>query len=361
MRLIDLVFSRELPGKTAARRSRVGRSAFVCILLVGTLSGCAEWVPHWRAFEVTVDLTVEGDRMQITRKILCEGKVRRRAGITPYVQWESTTYAFGEQVPSDGAVMVVTPGLCTKAYREENAASDEIFIPKGHIPFIGWADDADKPNVVEAYVSPGYFQKSSARVRYHGMTARIIDPEAAKPGPVDAFDWFGFGPNLQYGFIAVPVPKSDWEQMPDIKAYVAKNRKFGQLPNQLSLKLWGRSIVRFEYWMVAGTPRPFPPYSVAPITNQQLETLNSFHPLVKGERGLGIQPQESGYLVFYRSDLLNKSNSSDQRFTFVVDDNEISLPATGAGPFAVFDPVSEVVFHINAIAFRFPGKAERTP
>ncbi len=361
MRLIDLADSRGLLRQTADRRSSVGRVAFVCILMVGTLFGCAEWVPHWRAFEVTVDLTFEGERTQITRKILCEGKVRRRAGITPYVQWESTTYAFGQRMPSSEAVMVVTPGLCTKAYREENAASDEIFIPKGHIPFIGWADDADSPNVVEAYVSPGYFQKTNARVRYHGMTARIINPEAAEPGPVDAFDWFGFGPNLQYGFIAVPVPKSVWDQKPDIKAYVTKNKKFGQLPNQLSLDLWGKYIVRFEYWMVAGTPRPFPPYSVAPITKQQLETLNNFHPLVKGERGLGIQPKESGYLVFYRSRLLNKGNSSDQKFTFVVDDNEISLPATGAGPFAVFDPVSETIFHINAVAFRFPGKAERIP
>ena len=85
------------------------------------LSGCTEWFTYRQAFEVTVDLTAEGERMQIVRQIACVGEVRRNLSLRSYVVYKPSSRGFGARLPSGAAVMIVTPAFCERANEWEEA------------------------------------------------------------------------------------------------------------------------------------------------------------------------------------------------------------------------------------------------
>ncbi|MCG8547594.1 MAG: hypothetical protein MJE12_25635 [Alphaproteobacteria bacterium] len=332
----------------------------VFVGLAAILSGCDEWFSHQRAFEVTVDLTVEGQRMQITRRILCEGEVRRDIGMRSRIQYRSTTRSFGERLPSGGAVMVVTPHFCT-ANRKEGSTSDLLKVSKGHIPYIGWTDNAERPNIIETYVSPGYFERSNGRVRYHGMTARIIDADLAKAGAVDAFDWFGgrITSGIRYGFNAVKIPAGELRALDGVSASLKDVKSLSRLSDKLNLKIgasfpivYGASRLNRGLGLV-GTPRPDRANGSSRLSAERAHTLNTFYPLFKINGGFGIRPGEQGYFVFYRSSIGVK-DGTPSTMTFEIGDDSVVLPATGRTPMAVYDPNTRTVYSVKVVSMRFP-------
>lgn len=353
----------ESRSKVIAKTMRFSLAVGTAVALLA-LSACAPHTDYFetRAFEITVDLTAEGQRMQITRTIECEPWRRRHAGVRPYTQWRPATKSFGERLPSGAAVMMVTPSFCRSAYRKPGMKGDELPVSPGHIPYIGWADNADNPTVVETYISPEYFERPDARVRYHGMTARLVPAGTVRSKADDTFSWFadGYTGQIRFGYYALVVSKKKWERFFSLP----KKSESGNVPIRLQ-----RSFA-LEFFKAFNEPRPFDRslgegLLIGPSPDRQsdelsinpdrLELLSEIRPLFKSDRGFEIRHGELGYLVSYSSNMPTRYGEVPSEFSFAVEGERVLLPATGSGPIAVYDPRNGTIFKINAHTVLFPS------
>ena len=326
-----------------------------------------------RAFEVTVDLTAEGERMQITRTIECEPWRRRRGGLDPYTQWRAKTKSFGQRLPSGAAVMMVTPSFCRSAYRKKGATSDDLPVSPGHIPYIGWADDADNPTVIETYISPDYFKRPDARVRYHGLTARIVSAGPLPGKKTKEFDWFGkwtFVEPDEIGFAlyAQIVPKEIWQEIPIVAAnvqgahdpkiisqknYVELAKRLSALHGKRFSLLYGRDGIRNGYGLTTG---PSPDRSSQPGKKRPVEDIV---PLLRQNMKFEIDSTARGYLAYYRIDSSTGKISGPRHIMLKLGAKILRLPVRINGLYGVYDPRSEAIYKIysgDPLNFPTPGK-----
>lgn len=359
MRLPQSVHALESPAKlpSSVTDSAVRLRWLIAMGLMAGLSACAPHTDYFetRAFEVTVDLTAEGRRMQIIRTIECEPRRRRHGGIKPYTQWRATTKSFGERLPSGAAVMMVTPSFCRSAYRKPGMKGDELPVSPGHIPYIGWADNADNPSVIETYISPDYFKRPDARVRYQGMTARLVSGDAASRKK-DEFGWFG--PEKEsvayengFALYARAYPKRLWEKDSEVAKHVGRLNKPALLPRELRIKvaqiekysvligkdrfLWGLGL--------SGGPSP----DVASDSGGKLE-VEDLLPLLKIKDGFEIRPNEQGYLAFYKFRSSTHSSKNKIVANFLTRSESIPLLVANSAQHAVFDPYSQTIYLIRS-------------
>jgi hypothetical protein len=337
----------------AGRRSTFGALGLVSLLFMTGSCGIHTDYFETRAFEVTVDLTAEGQRMQITRTIECEPWRRREAGLIPYTQWRAKTESFGQRLPSGAAVMIVTPSFCRSAYRKEGSSSDELPVSKGHIPYIGWADNADNPTVVEAYISPEYFKQPYARVIYHGMSARIVPSSSIEPGKKDGFEWFrgpavGQRPNA-YAVFAQSIPMEKWKSIPDVAQYVRTVDKVMLLPSELAFKyggqfslIYGQDRVRNGLGLPSG---PSPDWTYDKGHNQDTTRIL---PILRRDDHFIIDPSKRGFLTYYRLGELPGAPSRRIMIDLQIGDDRISLPVGNSLIHAVYDPNSRTIFRFWA-------------
>lgn len=332
------------------------------LIAMGLMAGLFACAPHTdyfetRAFEVTVDLTAEGQRMQITRTIECEPRRRRHGGIKPYTQWRAATKSFGERLPSGAAVMMVTPSFCRSAYRKPGMKGDELPVSQGHIPYIGWADDADNPTVVETYISPDYFKRPDARVRYHGMTARLVSGGSLRKKS-DDFEWFENWESLSADETAIAmyaraIPQEIWMTIPVVVAHVRKLNVPTLLPPSLnyvygkqSNLLYGEDRLRAGNGLTTG-PRP----GLAYHQGTKLD-VSGILSITRTNGRYSISPSAKGYLAFYRIAL----DSSGQRIAILrLGDTDVRIPVQISGISSVYDPKTSTIFRIaSGEITRFP-------
>jgi hypothetical protein len=332
-------------------------------LAVLLLASCAELLPHERAFEVTVDLTAEGQRRQITRRILCEGEVMREIGIvTTRIYWRAQTRSFGERLPSGAGVMMVTPSLCWSAFRRDNAKDDNIPIAEDHVPLIGWTDNVDSPTIVEAYIWPGYFSQPNARVRYHGMTAKVIEPHQVDRSSVGDLNWFGRAQagEIHYSLYAAIIPSSEWKKFKDIAAFVSQKDQQTALPREMSFRLSGKYRVpfgnseAFQGVGLPGTPYPDDPNRRWPVTDQQVRNLANFHPMFRTDRGFEIRTNQKGYLTIHASNIQKSIQLSPQMITLVIgnETHDVKFPLE---PISIYEPSTQTIFYVLALQMMFPN------
>jgi hypothetical protein len=349
-----------------AKLTRVVPAVGMAVILLA-LSACAPHTDYFetRAFEVTVDLTAEGRRMQITRTIECEPRRRRHAGIRPYTQWRAATKSFGERLPSGAAVMMVTPSFCRSAYRKPGMKGDELPVSPGHIPYIGWADNADNPSVIETYISPDYFKRPDARVRYHGMTARLVSGGSASRKK-DAFGWFGpekdfVAYEIGFALYARAYPKQLWKKNPELAKHVGRLNRPALLPRELRIKvaqiekysvlvgkdrfLWGLGL--------SGGPSP----DVASDSGGNLE-VEDLLPLLRTKDGFEISSRERGYLAFYKFPRSTRSSKNKIAAAFLTRSGRIPILVANSAQHAVFDPYSQTIYLIRSgEPMKFPSES----
>ncbi len=327
------------------------------------LSACAPHTDYFetRAFEVTVDLTAEGRRMQITRTIECEPRRRRHAGIRPYTQWRAATKSFGERLPSGAAVMMVTPSFCRSAYRKPGMKGDELPVSPGHVPYIGWADNAEDPSVVETYISPDYFKRPDARVRYHGMTARLV-PGDEMQTKRDEIGWFMnwktlSGDETAYALYAQAIPHHIWKKIPVVASYVRNLESPTLLPRNLTFVygkefnlLYGTSRLRKGYGLSAG-PSPDRAYD-----RETAPSGSSILPLRQIKGRYSVNGTEKGYLAFYRVVHVPLQLPSVK---LRIGDTDVEIPVRSSGIYAVYVPQTSTIYRIlSGVVTRFPKKPQ---
>jgi len=314
-----------------------------------------------RAFEVTIDLTVEGDQLKITRKINCIPYLRWE-GLPSGQSWRPAFRQFGERLKSGGAVIGVTPLLCGHAYLEQDEPSKDLAIPEGHIPYFRWVDNADSPGLIEAYISKDYFSRLNPRVRYHGMTARALPYDASFPAN-DPFDWSlknGLSWDNQdhldifVGFYAWPIAEEEqWSKDANVADYLRSLDQAQVLPEAISSKL-GRFSAQIDgSWFASGMGvQPGPNLSGSYRRRDVKYRLGDFLPLLKTGDGHEIKSQERDYLVFYPFDNSKSEDKYKPTTTFFIGDRALFLQAHETP--AVYDPTTKTVYRFGMDWSSFP-------
>jgi len=313
-----------------------------------------------RAFVVTVDLSVENERLKLTQEINCIPYLRWE-GLASFRAWRPAIRQFGERLKSGGAVIVTTPGiLCGPAHLEQDERSKGLAIPEGHIPYIKWVDNADRPGLIEAYVSKDYFSRSNPRVRFHGMTARAIPYDSSYPAE-DPFDWsskprsdwdaqdhLGMFP----GFYAWPIMEEQWSKDDTIAGYVRPLDEAQVLPPDISSKMEKFYGIIDHSWFLIGRGLP-PGPGVDGVYRHRDSDLNLGRLLPLSKRGISYEtkPQEQGYIAYYRSEE-DKPNISWPTIEFVVGDS--TLPVQTSEMPAVYDPTTKTIYRIETVWASFP-------
>lgn len=201
-----------------------------------------------RAFEVTVDLVVEGEPVTITRTVNC----------VPYLSsvqldirqsWKASLESFGKRLKSGDAVIVLAPPLCGVADLSFGEDSRPIPINDDFLPLIRWIDDPDRPTVIEDYIAEGYFERPDAQIRYRGVTARAVP---YKSSAMDFQGMDGANPPFRtrdskaaYGYVAWPISESVWSTDEDIAEEIRAIEQTSELPLELSRQLIERLSPNF--------------------------------------------------------------------------------------------------------------------
>lgn len=331
--------------RTEKRISKFGCLAFIiCALLLafaffGGFGFLGKWLEK-RAFEVTLDLSVNGERIQITRRIRCQNTAGPMESIFNWrIRWSVSANSFGARLPSGGAIMAESPQLCWLGYGSDRSSTGDLPISKDFVPVIGWVDDADKPSVAEFYALKRYYDGPSARVRYHGIKARRIDSNFPKSGPVDEFDWFS-SPNphnFRFGFYAVRFARSDWTKSDVLARYIRAQKRLSLLPPDLAKTLAHKSRVPVDQI----------------VRTHHTDRIPTFYPLFRSSQGWEIRPAERDYYVVYSSVTPGENYIDADSITFVSGTEEIRVPFPVRDPVAIFDPTTDVVICIHAKGRRF--------
>lgn len=188
-------------------------------------------------FDVTVDATVEGGRIKISRRGQCVALTRKSGTGAPLHSWQPTLYAISHVLGSGRAFVIQLPGVC----------SDGKIIgpPRGYIPAIVWLDDPKNRGAFDLY--PGIRDRASSvrdRIEVHTISvtkaARGGAPKGPQPTALEdqltrEFSWRGDGPPLantessetlpRYGVyrgvVAEVYPKELWIRDATISAVVS--------------------------------------------------------------------------------------------------------------------------------------------
>ena len=324
--------------------------------MVSLLLGCAELGTYEGAYEVTVDFTAEGKRMQLKRRIFCEGKVHRypfRANIN----YGATASSFGMRLPSGAAVVMVTPYLCQQMFGVGGGNTGDFPILKHFLPKFAWIDSADRPSRIEFYVSEDYFTRPNARIRYHGMTARIIETHLAKPGPVDEFFWLNARKDFDIvsAYYAVALTEDEWKKEASIAEYVRDLTELTIVPKDLP-RLWElrrRGVTDrsgHSHWRVLGPPGPTPSNFWRETYNANVLNASRLMPLFRSGRRFEPRAGEQSYLVVNLPADTPYSTGTEQLFTFSVGGRSVDYKYRRFQGFTVYDPVSRLVYVIDDVS-----------
>lgn len=311
------------------------------------------------AYDVTVDLTAEGQRVTFTRRVSCIPSVGWEL-IDQYQRMTPAFGSFGERLPSGGAVMVVTPRICGRI-AETFEGSGELAIPEGHVPSIGWADDVDHPNVIETYVSRSYFDRPNARVRYHGMTVKSARFSIFR-GRNEAFNWFNNGhrtspAELGYGFYAWAVPEEEWSGDEMLAGYLDNLDRPDVLPAELDVrvqKINPFALGQGDRMLGHGLDDGPPPDGQQ---RRAIPELARIIPLIDVGEGFEIRPGEQGYLAFHRVQKYSGPDEGIRYLRILIDGEEITFEirrVLGVYTASIYDPSSRVIYRIHQAGTTFP-------
>lgn len=195
-------------------------------------------VPYRWYDEVVLDVTVEGERMQISATSECRWRHYVTMPDANRTGYKVTGGIVAKRLPS-GAALVIRPGaFCHTGGRVKIEgiegregyyyANDIDYFHEGmwkpqpvtDAPLMLWLDDAENPTQIEAYVSLDYYEHPNARVKLHGFTR-----QAKRRGSVtdvrDEVPWLAKGNSFWSGLEDAEtwighfywaVPQSVWQK-----------------------------------------------------------------------------------------------------------------------------------------------------
>ena len=167
-----------------------------------------------RYFELTANLEIEGEPIEIRRTIECEPYFQHRFGAGYFKKrWYMANEAMTHRLSDGSGVIVVIPKLCEAFAKPQPPGAPEwgAFpeLPENFIPLILWTPDAENPELLEAYYSFDSLARPNSRVRFRSISLRN-DPQLR---PQSSPHEFGLWNNASYeGYVASnrPIPRPNY-------------------------------------------------------------------------------------------------------------------------------------------------------
>jgi hypothetical protein len=315
-----------------------------------------------RAFEVTVDLMVEGEPVTITRTVNC----------VPYLSsvqldirrsWKASLESFGKRLKSGDAVIVVAPILCGVAELSFGEDSRPITINDEYVPLIRWIDDPDHPTVIEDYITESYFERPDARIRYRGMTARAV------PYKSSAMDFQGLdGANppfrtrdskAAYGYATWPIPESVWSTDEDIAEEIRAIEQISELPLELSRQLIGMlSPNIFSDTINRGQGLVTALRATNTRKLGRRRELDQVVPLSLNDDAFELDERKRGSLVFYPTASNPPEGNDPSVIRLRINGKTMSVKFTGIpGVATIYVPESKVMYQLVVLSTNVPNIA----
>ena len=144
------------------------------------------------------------------------------------------------------------------------------------LPYTYWFDNADKPSVMEVYISELYNDAPSGRVRVNAISAKQL-PECEPSDPVNEIAWLQrpLDERAMYGLFAYVVPEQEWRKHLPLAECLSQLDRFDAVPDdwvdeaQLSSVLGGPRTSVGRPFGVAPRRRPESPRSTTPRPTRQ--------------------------------------------------------------------------------------------
>ncbi len=192
------------------------------LLLLTALAGCDDPSKN-RHYRVEVDVVAEGELVTMASDFVCVHKWNEAGGGGDL---HKRTNAVAKRLPSGAALIALPFGFCGSTYwRYHNDGRSlpdlQSFAHKDEPPLILWLDDAETPDLIEAYVSPEYYKGPSPRVDFREIRvealkkAKQTDPRKEVPAIASKSK-----DSVFFGYTAFAYPKSYWQDYPELAEWL---------------------------------------------------------------------------------------------------------------------------------------------
>jgi len=322
-----------------------------------------------RAYEVTVDLVVEGEPLTITRTINC---VPFLSGVELKIRqsWKASLESFGERLASGSAVIVAAPPLCGVAEISFGENSKSLPIPDEYRPLIRWVDNPDHPTVIEDYIARGYFELPNARLRYQGMSARAV-PYQSSAMEFEELDWFSAGRSSAlnqsasegaYGYVAWPIFEHEWSTDEAISHEIRSIDRTSEISLPLARRLMEQFSPQIHYdWIGRGqglVPGPGP--TGYGSSWRMKRDLTQIMPLFIRNGAFEPNEQERGYLVLYPIASNPSEGNNPLELMFRINGQTISVGFAGfTGATTIYVPETKTIYQLVPLWKHVPSTADR--
>lgn len=210
-------------------------SALLLLCVILFVHGRVTHPPN-RYYEVTLDMTVDGQRVIWSNVFECyyfDSLVKYwPLGMDP-TGYRLKYLSMSKRLPSGAGLIAVPPIMCHIARRagEYPPAMDDFqkFTSLDKPPTIYWLDNAENPDQIEGYFASTYFEHAEARIKLHSVSAKYkrrgkgFDPRKEVP-------WIRSREDRSESWSALAVdiiPSEEWKKYALIERDLAKLSETG--------------------------------------------------------------------------------------------------------------------------------------
>ncbi len=192
-------------------------------LLILALAGCDDPSKN-RHYRVEVDVVAEGELVTMAADFACIHKWHEGGGGGGLYRH---TGAVTKRLPSGAGLIALPPGFCGSSYWRGHFDGKSLpdlqsQTSKHRSMLILWLDNAETPDLIEAYVSPEYYKGPNPRIEIREMRvealkkAKQTDPRKEVPAIANQSR-----DGVFFGYTAFAYPKSYWEKYPEFAEWLS--------------------------------------------------------------------------------------------------------------------------------------------
>lgn len=279
-------------------------------------------------FTVSVDLSVDGERLRLDRAIKCQYYVHSHEFGLPWLPnyaVAATVRSFGQELASGAAVIVVTPDTCNGQYwdsgRDLFRKPSTTGSAANFVPLVAWTPRAHDLDTLELYVARSYYENPASRVKIHHIDVRR-SPPGTRPDTKDKFAWLGVPiPPLTdpvpytvfAAWHATPITEDLWKRFPELARLVG-NAQDELLDRETTLAVGRRFVVDELLMSIRGgvsVPPGKTPELLRRSVGEQYErlrfaTYDQVRPIRALPQSLAIAEEQAGLVVFLRRDVFER-------------------------------------------------------
>jgi hypothetical protein len=222
-------------------------SLFLSLFAISLVSQAQTSAPqNRRPFKVKVELTVYDAPVIVERVLACEMRQRMHPGPASGTQelkrrsiWAPNVRNFYTQLSDESVLVIYTPQIC-----DEHSGRIKPLSP-GYVPAMVWLSSKSNFQQVEFFVSPRYFNRADARVRFKRM--EILNADKSDLVESDhEFDRLRFAgrrmtqstalSRLYLGAYVVAYPERVWRENHRLSTYLDSLTSFSRLRGESRLR-----------------------------------------------------------------------------------------------------------------------------